>query len=136
MNTVTYAGFWIRLIASVIDWLILALVSWAVQLGLSYVIDVEQLLALAIYVALAAPYYIVGHYRWGMTVGKKVAGIELKDAHQELEAITLTQSTIRFLAYAASYVFLGTGYFVAAFHPRKQALHDLLAGTICVRSSI
>jgi uncharacterized RDD family membrane protein YckC len=36
------------------------------------------------------------------------------------------------LGYTVSYLIIGCGFFMAAFHPQKKALHDLLAGTVSV----
>jgi uncharacterized RDD family membrane protein YckC len=46
--------------------------------------------------------------------------------------ISMKQSVIRSIGYAISYLPLAAGYLMAAFHPEKRALHDLLAGTVSI----
>jgi uncharacterized RDD family membrane protein YckC len=153
--TLKYAGFWLRLIADLIDSTILSAVSWLVEmmlLGAVFWIGVLvkgtgvphgafsdsfnpfmlQIINLVVYAAVAAPYYVIGHYRWGTTLGKLPLKIYVVNAG-DAKPITLKQSWIRFIGYLVSYLPLGTGYLMAAFHPEKRALHDLMAGTISVR---
>jgi hypothetical protein len=40
---------------------------------------------------------------------------------------------MRFFAQTFSYMFIGIGYFMAAFTQRRQALHDYIAGTVVTR---
>ncbi len=92
---------------------------------------VSQVVNGLIYVALAAPYFILGHARYGTTLGKKWLRIYVVTA-TSWKPITLRQSVIRFCAYLLSYLPVGAGFLMAAFQPQKRALHDLIAGTVSV----
>jgi uncharacterized RDD family membrane protein YckC len=151
-----YAGFWIRFLADIIDTLVLTLVSWIVEfivLGAIYLVwgfilsrqgetipgffdafnaYALQMVNIGMYFCVAFPYYVWGHFRWGTTLGKKPFGIYVVDA-KTLGPVTLKQSIGRFAAYGVSYALVATGFLMAAFHPRKQGLHDLMAGTVSVR---
>lgn len=143
-----YAGFWIRLVADILDSILLTLTSWMVEyfiLGMVYWIGrftapfsdafnafTLQLLNIGIYFCIALPYYVIGHYRWGTTLGKKPLKIYVINAHDQA-SITLRQSVIRFFAYGLSYALFLCGFIMAAFQPEKRALHDLLAGTMSIR---
>ncbi|OFZ79983.1 MAG: hypothetical protein A3K03_13245 [Bdellovibrionales bacterium RIFOXYD1_FULL_44_7] len=151
-----YAGFWIRFIADIIDSLILTIVSWILEyalLGLMYGLwsfyarnkglsvppfsDAFnafwlQVFNIGVYVVIAFPYYVWGHFRFGTTLGKRPFKIYVVDC-ESLGPITVGQSIRRFFSYGLSYALLCTGFLMAAFHPQKRALHDLLAGTVSVR---
>ena len=101
-----------------------------------------QVMSLVVYVILAVPYYVWTHFCYGTTLGKRY-GMTLSTLGLcsrriyvvragSYEPITLRQSWIRCLGYAASYLPFGCGYLMAAFHPQKLALHDLFAGTVSI----
>src|SRR6185312_9975503 len=99
-------GFWIRLLADLIDTTVLTVASWFVELmilGLVYWIgrytqpfqDAFNALWLQIFNAvLAAPYYTWGHYRYGTTLGKKPFRIYVVQESNRLP-ITMKQSILR-----------------------------------------
>lgn len=150
-----YAGFWRRTAAHLIDFLLTNLASWGVgeallgaMYGVYYLISrventalkpyasafdpvLEQVVSVVVYLAIALPYYIWSTYRYGMTPGKHALGIRVVRA-SDGGAVSLRQSVIRCLGYTVSYAALGCGFLMAIFHPRKQALHDLFAGTVSV----
>jgi uncharacterized RDD family membrane protein YckC len=158
-QSVRYAGFWIRFLADVIDTLILTAVSWGLEilvLGAFYWIQFSlmpggggiesapefwdafsglfvQVLNVGIYLALSFPYFAYGTFKYGTTLGKRPFGIRVVDA-ETLGPITLKQSIIRFAGYSLSGILLLAGYLMAAWHPRKQALHDLMAKTVSLRT--
>lgn len=88
-----------------------------------------QLLFYGVYSCVAFPYYVWGHFRYGTTLGKKPFGIYVVSAADQ-GRLTLSQSIIRTAGYVLSSLPFACGYLMAAFHPRKQALHDLIAGTV------
>ncbi|HUP56776.1 MAG TPA: RDD family protein [Bdellovibrionota bacterium] len=146
-----YAGFWVRLIATLIDGLGLTLASWVLQLALvgayywmGRLVGSEpaelsgfvlQVIEAVLYALISVPYFIWAHYKYQTTFGKVAVKVYVVREDNGL-GITLKQSVIRCLAYLLSYLPLGTGYLMAAFNPKKQALHDLIAKTVCVRQSV
>lgn len=143
-----FAGFWIRFLAAVIDNIVLNLAAWLLEfmvvgavfwmakaMGRELTINalIEQVVAVVCYLILCLVYYTVAHARYGMTLGKWPLGIRVVDA-RSLRPIGLGQSLIRTLAYALSYLPLGAGFIMAAFNPRKQGLHDVIANTVSVIS--
>jgi uncharacterized RDD family membrane protein YckC len=156
LGAVKYAGFWRRASAHTIDSLILNLAAWLVGLvlfagmyGVYWILSrssgatlkpfsdafdpfLTQVADAVIYLLLCAPYYIWLQFRFaGATPGKKWMKIRVVRA-ADGSPITLRQSTVRFFAYALSYLTLGCGFLMAAFNPEKRALHDLIAGTASV----
>ncbi len=65
------------------------------------------------------------------TPGKKIMGIIVTDT--DGDRITFGMATGRFLGKGISAIILGIGYLIAFFTPKKQALHDFIAGTIVIR---
>lgn len=143
-----YAGFGIRLAAHLIDFAITelaALLLTYAALGVVFVfagmhgsvsdavgpVAAQVILGIA-ETAITVPYYVIGHFRFGTTLGKFPFGIYVVDA-KTLKPISLKQSWVRCFAYVISYLPLLCGFLMAAFQPRKQALHDLIAGTVSVR---
>lgn len=146
-----FAGFWIRFCAMWVDHLVVALMAWLVvflMLGTAYwgsalmghaslSFDSVSSVALQVAVTLASmivscAYYVFGTAKYGTTLGKKVFRIYVVD-YQTRAQVTLGQSLVRYLGYIVSYLTLWIGYVIAAFHPEKRALHDLIAGTMCIR---
>jgi uncharacterized RDD family membrane protein YckC len=153
---VRFAGFWIRFVANVIDGMLLTLGAWLLEVvltGAFYLVWSKlkaqggesvppysdafnqfwlQIFNMGLYLCLAFPYYVIGHFKWGTTLGKRPFRIYVVDA-KDLKPISMSQSVKRFCSYLLSYVVFAAGYVMAAFHPQKRALHDLIAGTVSVR---
>jgi uncharacterized RDD family membrane protein YckC len=151
-----YAGFWRRAAAHLIDFAVIdAAVPWVVEnivfgamYGVYYLIArhhggpikgyddafdplMEQIVSVIVGLAVLLPYYIWSTYRFGTTLGKRPFRIYVVRA-SDGGPITLGQSTLRCLGYALSYATFGCGFLMAAFHPQKRCLHDLIAGTVSI----
>lgn len=142
-----YAGFWVRFIADLIDSTLLTVASWLLELvllGPIYWLGhsatsfqdafnplMLQVVNLGLYGALAFAYYTWGHYRFGTTFGKKVFRVYVV-AEKTRMPLTLKQSILRTAGYIFSYLPLGAGFLMAAFHPEKRGLHDMIAGTVSI----
>ena len=61
------------------------------------------------------------------TYGKRSMGIYV--CKRDGGRVWIGHSLVRFVGYIISWIPLGLGYLMAAFHKRKLALHDLIAGT-------
>jgi uncharacterized RDD family membrane protein YckC len=66
------------------------------------------------------------------TLGKMAFGMKVTDMSGA--RISFGRSTGRFFAKILSGMILNIGYIMAGFTDRKQALHDMIAGTLVVRS--
>lgn len=151
-----YAGFWVRAIADLIDSALLdflAVVVCFVFLGVYYWINVLlamrssvpepaffeslnpfvlQIILVALRSALALFYFTWATYRYETTLGKRCFRIYVLSTRTN-QSLTIKQSLIRCLSYLISYLPLGAGFLMAAFHPEKRALHDLISHSICIR---
>lgn len=131
-----------RFVAACVDGALLSALSFAVELafvaaGWSLTPFEFQSVYVVLYLALGFPYYVWIQERWGGTPGKLLVRVRVVDSRAaeegRLEPAGFTSLTWRYLAYALSYLPLGAGYLMAAFHPRKQALHELVSATCSVR---
>ena len=125
-----YAGFWIRLVALVIDCIIIVPLNNYI---LSYIGDGSILRILM-------PNMIWWVYTAGLassslqaTLGKKILGLKVVDLNGN--RISLGKATGRFLASILSGLILGIGYLMVAFNPKKQGLHDQIAGTYVIKNA-
>ena len=67
---------------------------------------------------------------WQATLGKRALGIKVTD--DAGERIDFGRATWRYASAAVSYLILYIGFMLAGWTARKQALHDLIAGTCVV----
>jgi uncharacterized RDD family membrane protein YckC len=68
---------------------------------------------------------------WQATVGKRMTGLMVTDMAGR--RLGFWRSTARYFAKILSAVPILIGYLLAAFTPQKQALHDMIAGTLVVK---
>jgi len=66
------------------------------------------------------------------TLGKKILGLKVVDLNGN--RISFGQATGRFFASILSGLILGIGYLMVAFNPKKQGLHDQIAGTFVIKN--
>jgi uncharacterized RDD family membrane protein YckC len=135
------AGFWLRAVAIIIDRVILGIVSGAMVLV--YFLLADQYDAGNTAGIIFLTWTVFGFLlRWlyftlmessptQATLGKAAVGIIVTG--MEGKRITLARANGRYFAKYLSASIIYVGYFMAAFTDRKQALHDLIAGTLVVR---
>lgn len=126
------AGFWLRLAAYLIDSALLGLVQSVLAAGVLLIDpgDWRALLNIApVGAALAWAYYAVFESSpLRGTVGKHALGLYVADVHGD--PIGFARASARYWLKILSTLTLMVGWVMAAFTPRKQALHDLLAHTL------
>jgi len=135
-----YAGFWLRLAATIIDsFLLFALilpVLFAIY-GVDYFKSDMRIqgiwdLLLQTLVPLLITVWFWRRYRG--TPGKVILKLAVVDGSTG-RAMTRGQAVGRYFAYIASTLPLGLGFIWIAFDPKKRALHDLLCGTQVIEQS-
>ena len=145
MNTNTedlqYAGFWVRVGASLIDTILLALVTtpllvaiygWA---GLDYGYAVCSTGFVDILVTWILPVVAVIWFwvKKQATPGKLLLSLRVVDAKTG-RSLTVGQSVARYLGYIVSTIPFGLGLLWVGFDSKKQGWHDKIAGTVVVRN--
>jgi uncharacterized RDD family membrane protein YckC/Tfp pilus assembly major pilin PilA len=125
-----YAGFWRRFAAYAIDYVLVllgsAVLGAAAQLA-GIVGDGAQL-SLAVLAGYFLYCALLESSGLQATLGKRALGIKVVDRHGE--RIGFGRAAARFAAKLLSVLTLLLGYLLVLVTPRRQALHDLLAGTL------
>lgn len=137
---VEYAGFWIRVAASIIDTVLVTLATLpllAAVYGLAY-FDIEKAAQISrpaeiviSWVLPAIAVVLFWIYRQA-TPGKSFLGLQIQDANTG-GPLSPMQSVARYLGYFASTIPLGLGLIWVAFDPQKQGWHDKIAQTVVIK---
>lgn len=130
-----YAGFWLRFAAYVIDIVLLSIVEAVLAIGVLVMVphDTRALAnVLPVSSAIAWAYFAVFESSpLRATVGKYALGLYVSDLRGD--PIGFGRATARYWLKLVSNLTLLVGWIMAGFTPRKQALHDMLAGTLVLR---
>ena len=135
------AGFWIRVVAVLIDGVVL-IVAQGILFGAGWMLWGSGLSAgMAVKGAtqlfsslIGAAYTIAFHWIWGQTLGKMALGIKVIDADAG-GFIGIPRGIGRYFARILSAIALGLGYLWMLWDPRKQCWHDKLVRSVVVRSA-
>ena len=128
------AGFWIRVVAVLIDGVVL-IVAQGILFGAGWMLWGSGLSAgMAVKGAtqlfsslIGAVYTIVFHWIWGQTLGKMA--LQIRVVSMDGGPLSFGQAVGRYFATFLSALILGIGFVMAGVRSDKRALHDLLAGT-------
>ncbi|MEK6773233.1 MAG: RDD family protein [Bdellovibrionota bacterium] len=138
------AGFWIRFVAQMIDGLIISVIQYPIIIPFSVFTNqtwnpvtafvttvVSTLFSFLISFVYAGWFYT----RRAATPGKMLFRIRVVDAETG-NNLTWGQTFLReFIGKMASAIVLCIGYIMAGLRQDKKALHDLIAGTQCLRDT-
>jgi len=136
LGNITYAGFWVRFGAALLDNLIVG-VFVALALVIASRLAGVPLLDGELWPNLAV-FFAGWLYFATLESGPRCAGYGKRAFHlQVLGAADLTRigflrATVRWLGRLLSTFLLLIGYLMQPFTPRKRALHDYIAGTVVV----
>jgi uncharacterized RDD family membrane protein YckC len=146
-----YGGFWIRLLAYFIDRFIVGIIfspvfiftgiRLATQLHRMPHHNHEQLIPIFHFLRIVVPLAFIVQWlyealltssSWQATVGKRVVGLKVTD--EAGNRISFERATGRFFAKILSGLIFEIGFLMIAFTPRKQGLHDMIAGTLVMKT--
>ena len=135
--TVTYGGFWIRLVAYIIDAILLSIVFGIVGSVAGYnifepdmesygaAVNIASLLIGWLYFAL------LESSERGATVGKMAMGLRV--VTDKGERLSFMKATGRYFAKIISAIILCIGFIMIGFTDRKRGLHDMIASTLVIK---
>jgi uncharacterized RDD family membrane protein YckC len=152
-----YAGFWLRFVAYVLDAVILGAFSLPILFGLAMMMGLGAALSnlprggdpfengfppvFALFLGAFVLVVFVGGWmynallessEWQGTAGKKIVGIKVTDL--EGARISFARATGRYFAkFITGMIPLGIGYIIAGFTEKRQAIHDMIVGTLVLR---
>lgn len=139
-----YAGFWIRLGAWIIDYIIIGVVNLLISIPFIFLqmsaissndpagSILYSLLSSLLNLTITISYGTIFIGKWGATLGKMACG--LKVVSPEGDKITYLRAFARVFARAVSWLTLSIGFIIAAFDEEKQALHDRICSTRVIRN--
>lgn len=131
-----YAGFWIRFVAYVLDYILMSVASAVITnvAGIPITsVTMESGLSLLLFIFILQFSIYFGYHTLMVaskhqgTLGKMAVGIKIGD--QNGAPLSFGVAALRFFASALSWITLCIGFIYAGFDARKQALHDKIAGT-------
>jgi uncharacterized RDD family membrane protein YckC len=154
LDTARYGGFWVRFVAIVIDGLLLGvaqsliiaplmaafgfaasnpammnpddgMAALSAMMGAMGLIQVVSLVIGWLYFAL------MQSSKHQATLGKMALGLKVVDG--EGNRLSFGRASLRYIGKFVSSLVLMIGYIIAAFNPRKQALHDMIASTYVIK---
>ncbi|WP_197528060.1 RDD family protein [Posidoniimonas polymericola] len=144
-NKLVYAGFMSRWGAAIVDGLVLLAISWAIGFSMAFAAAIAGMtqtesglavvqLAIQVVAQVAGLLYfaLMESSASQATYGKRMAGIKVTDVNGH--PISFGRAVARYLAKIVSTLTLMIGYLMAAFTPKKQALHDMMVGTLVVKA--
>ena len=141
-----YGGFWLRVIAYIVDGILLNIAFGIIGavVGISIIpadpakIDPLEFIGqmgsvqLVALVATWLYFALMESSPRGATVGKMVTGLRVVD--EQGNRISFLRATGRFFAKYISAIILMIGFLMVAFTDRKRGLHDMIAGTLVIKT--
>jgi uncharacterized RDD family membrane protein YckC len=140
------AGFWRRLAAAFLDWLLVGILAAAV--GQLFGVDVPSPSSTAGYAAnyefqpAPGPFILVGlvYFTYfhatsaGQSIGDKILGIRVLDATTG-RSLPYVRAFVRALMSNLSAIPFFLGFFWMLWEPRKRTWHDIVADSLVVRTT-
>ena len=140
-ENVEYAGFWIRVGASIIDSILIIMITYPLLFaiygwaGLDYGTAMQSTGFINILLTWILPVVAVIWF-WvskKATPGKMLLSLQVVDAKTGSN-LTVGQSLLRYIGYFVSTIPFCLGLIWVGFDSKKQGWHDKIAGTVVVRS--
>jgi uncharacterized RDD family membrane protein YckC len=138
-SDVEYAGFWIRVGASIIDSLLIMVITFPLLIsiyGWDYFGSEKMIAGPADFLISWILPFVAVVWFWMQrqaTPGKAALSLRVVDADSG-NNLSIGQSIGRYLGYFVSTIPLGLGLVWVGFDRKKQGWHDRLANTVVVRA--
>lgn len=129
MEGFVYGGFWRRVAAELIDFLILILLNVPIMLAIAF-LHSDAISGLAILI-LWIYYAVMESSSKQATFGKQAMGLKVVDLNGD--RISFMRAWGRTLGKGPSSAILGIGFLMNLFTERRQCLHDMMAGCLVIR---
>ena len=123
---VAFGGFWIRLVAYIIDAILVGIVESVLMsaMGQSAGQSIGGLISIA---------YFIGMWGvMGQTIGMMPFGLRIV-RNADGGKITWGNAVLRFIGMIVSFVCLFIGVIWVAFDARKRGWHDMIGGTVVIK---
>jgi uncharacterized RDD family membrane protein YckC len=143
-SSIIYAGLWLRFLSALVDGAVLFMPLAFAEFIAVVIFKLlasgksSNLAILSVFFPLLTPVLITWLYfavlessSWQATVGKKAFGLYVTDLTGQ--RLSFARATLRTFAKYLSILTAGIGYILCGFTQRKQALHDMAAGSLVLR---
>ena len=128
----TYAGFWIRFLAYLIDAVILSAFSYLLFgntcEGSGFCVGYNN------WQILIPAAYFFGFWAWKSATPGKMA-LRLQVVDESGKPVSVKAAALRILGYAISTIAIGIGFIWIGFDEKKQGWHDKIAQTFVVKKA-
>ena len=144
------AGFWIRLVAYVLDYALVFGLVFVLLVIVFVFAEVSPDSSLAEYTSsyddedapiidwldvggyiVGLLYFAIGITAWSTTAGKRIFGLYVM--RSDGSRVGFGRASARYLCYFVSALLLGIGFLMIAFSKDKRGLHDLICDTMVIR---
>lgn len=139
VDSENYAGFWIRVAASIVDSILILLI---ILPALTWIYGMDYWLSDRLvsggwdfffnYILPAIAVLLFWLYR-AATPGKMLFGLKIVSLGEQGK-LSVLQAFGRYVGYYLSTIMLFAGFIWIAFDPKKQGWHDKLANTIVIKT--
>lgn len=124
-------GFWIRVAAFTLDYLIVFILASIILGILSFYIQ-NDFIGYIFFALTFVLYFTLAESTYSTTFGKVLWGLKVIDAKKR-SRLSFAKALGRTLLYYISALFFGLGFIMVAFDDNKQGLHDKIAKTYVLR---
>jgi uncharacterized RDD family membrane protein YckC/ribosomal protein L40E len=151
-NQIRHAGFWIRVVAYIIDGFLIGIVADMVTIplffhyiGLSFDYNswlssgtiptgfwIYYLWSLLIVFLVGVVYYTFAIGKWGRTIGKMA--VKVKVVKPDGSRVSYWRAFGRGLAFYLNQFTIGFSFLIIAFTSKKRGLHDYIADTVVIKT--
>lgn len=130
-TSLVYAGFGTRLVAFIIDAIVLGIIGGGFTMTINSGGDATSASS-GMSTLVGALYFILLWNYWdGQTLGKKAMGIKV--VKEDGSKLDLGTAVVRYIGYFISAIPILLGFIWVAFDSKKQGFHDKIAKTIVVK---
>ncbi len=131
-----YGGFWIRVVAYIIDGVLVGIVAAIVDVIFQANPNNPQspgyTIANSINFLLGVVYFVGFWTYWSATPGQRILGLRVVDANTQ-QPISIGKAILRYIGLIVSFLVCFVGVIWVAFDARKQGWMDKIAGTVVLR---
>jgi len=137
-----YGGFWIRLVAYIIDAIILGIPMAIINtIAMAIILrnvrsmgmyTAASIFLMLIFIAISIGYIIIGWSKFGTTLGKRIFGLYVVD-DETGRAPTMGKAFLRLVGYIVDGFTFYIGFLMIAFTADKRGLHDMIAKTHVIK---
>ena len=135
-QSANYGGFWIRVVAYIIDAILLGIAGTVVNIifraNPSDPQSAGYTIASLVNFVIGIAYFVGLWTYWGATAGQRILRLRVVDANT-MQPIGVGKAILRYIGLIVSFLVCFVGVIWVAFDARKQGWMDKIAGTVVLQ---